>query len=65
MEHSANTYNEYEVSPDGQTPYAFKHGKNPKEKLVEFWKRVLWHAPRNYEPDWICGGDLVSTSDTP
>ena len=46
LEHAANTYNKYAMSPDGSTPYAALHGKNPKEKLVEFGERVLWHIPK-------------------
>ena len=46
VEHSANTYNKYAVTPDGQTPYAALHGKNPREKLIEFGERVLWHVPK-------------------
>ena len=46
VEHAAHTYNKYAVTPDGSTPYAALHGKNPKEKLVEFGERVLWHVPK-------------------
>ena len=38
--------NKYAVSPEGKTPYASLHGKNPKEKLVKFGERVLWHVPK-------------------
>jgi hypothetical protein len=30
VEHAANTYNKYAVTPEGSTPYAALHGKNPK-----------------------------------
>ena len=46
VEHAANVYNKYAVSPEGKTPYASLHGKKPKEKLVEFGERVLWHVPK-------------------
>ena len=36
VEHAARTYNKYAVSPEGATAYAYLHGKDAKEKLVEF-----------------------------
>ena len=44
-EHVANTYNKQVITPTGKTPYATLHGKNPREKLVEFGERFLWHVP--------------------
>ena len=46
VEHAANIYNKYAVSPECKTPYASLHGKNPREKLVEFGERVLWHVTK-------------------
>ena len=46
VEHATNIYNKYAMTPDGSTPYAALHGQNPKEKLVEFGERVLWHVPK-------------------
>ena len=45
VEHSARTYNKYAVTPEGVTPYAYLHGKNPREKLVEMGEKVMWHVP--------------------
>ena len=46
VEHAANVYNKYAVTPEGTTPYAALHGKNPRERLVEFGERILWHVPK-------------------
>ena len=46
VEHAANAHKKYAVFPEGKKPYASLHGKNPKEKLVEFGERVLWHVPK-------------------
>ena len=46
VEHSARTYNKYAVTPEGVTPYAYLHGKNPNEKLVEMGEKVMWHVPK-------------------
>ena len=32
VEHAARTCNKYAVTPEGVTPYAYLHGKKPKEK---------------------------------
>ena len=45
VDHAANVYNQYSVSPEGKAPYASLHGKTPKEKLADFGERVLWHVP--------------------
>ena len=46
VEHAARTYNKYAVSPEGATPYAYLHGKDAKEKLVEVGEKVLRFVPK-------------------
>lgn len=70
VEHAADVYNQYAVSPEGKTPHARLHGKNPKEKLVDFWERVLWHVPKRLRAKldlrWRLGvyvGDAASSNE--
>ena len=44
--YAGNLLNKYHVnSTTGQTAYAFTHGRDPDEKLVEFGETVLYHIP--------------------
>ena len=56
-EHVAASINKHAITPNGKTPYANLHGKNPGLRLCEFGERILWHVPKRLRKRWIFAGD--------
>ena len=46
VEHAASLLTKYHVGSDGRTGYARLHGRETKEKLVEFGETIMWFVPR-------------------
>lgn len=46
IEHAACMINRFTTNPDGQSPYASLHGKNPSDRQVEFGEQVFYHVPK-------------------
>ena len=59
VEHNANIITKYHVGTDGKTGYSNLHGRECREKLVEFGERVMFYVPRKLraklDPRWRYG----------
>ena len=46
FEHAGNMLNRFTTNPNGLTPYAALHGRNPVERHVEFGEKVFYYIPK-------------------
>ena len=45
-EHVGAMLNRITVNPDGMSPYASLHGRNPTERHIEFGEKVFYYVPK-------------------
>ena len=46
VEHTAYVLNKFALGPDGRTAYGRLHGREGRERMCEFWERIMWFVPK-------------------